>query len=265
MREIQIYEGQPLRARRSTALSAPPRPGPGWLLVALGAAGLVGLIVWIARRRKAMAEKTPMPTLTAAPIVEQPPQVISLDQFRRMFPRLPVAKADLFLPHLNDAMAKAGIVTPQSVAAFLANVALETGGLVYLTEIWPDPNKPTAAQARYESQIPRLGNTQPGDGYRYRGRGALQLTGRAAYRDAGAALGMDLEGNPDLVATDPAAIFGTAAWYWASHKLGPWAESGNFDAVVRGINCGSPTSKCNPYHLDERRKYYQQFLAVLGA
>src|SRR5690606_25370634 len=82
-----------------------------------------------------------------------------------------------------------------------------------------------------------LGNAQPGDGRRYKGRGPIQLTGRANYRAAGKALGLPLEEQPELAAM-PEHGFRIAAWYWTMRKLNPLADQGNFLAITVAINGG---------------------------
>ncbi|MFA6118108.1 MAG: glycoside hydrolase family 19 protein [Sphingomonas sp.] len=257
--EDSMVEGEP-RRRRGLGSSGGGRPWylQWWLWASLAAGSYA-----IFKGRSLVGGDSNMTTTTPSTPPTVQSGLISLDQLRKIMPRIPTGKAQIYLSYLNGAMEKWGITSARSIAAFLANVALETGELIYLSEIWG----PSEAQLRYEGTktIPRLGNTQPGDGFKFRGRGALQLTGRAAYREAGTALNMDLEGNPDSVSSNPVAIFGTAGWYWSSHKLTPWADAGDFDAVVRGINCGNPTSTCTPYHLDKRREYYQKALAALGA
>jgi len=232
------------------------------------------------------------PTTPTTQQVQAESSAIDVIALRKIFPYLSLDKAAEYLPYLNDAMIRAGVVTPLSIAAFLAQVGAETAGLQLLAEIWLVGKDPStlnagqvaiqAAQARYET-MPRLGNNQTGDGYKYRGRGALQITGRGAYTRASAALPalgifgadgqpMDLVGNPDLVATDPRAIFGTAYWYWiggtpkiqAAGGLTPFAEAGNFAAVSAGINAGDP-SRSAQYGIADRNKYYETAKKVLGA
>lgn len=93
------------------------------------------------------------------------------------------ALAERYAAPLTDACRVFGIDTPQRQAAFLAQVAHESGSFRYVREIWG----PTAAQQRYEGRAD-LGNTEPGDGQRYLGRGLIQLTGRANARQARDAL-----------------------------------------------------------------------------
>ncbi|QRN97885.1 LysM peptidoglycan-binding domain-containing protein [Archangium violaceum] len=171
---------------------------------------------------------------------------VSLAQLRKIMPNLSQAKAEQYLPHLNKAMAEAGINTPKRQAAFLAQLAHESGEFRYMEEI--------ASGAAYEGRKD-LGNTEPGDGKRFKGRGPIQLTGRANYRAAGKALGIDLENNPTRAA-DPDVGFRTAAWFWNSRNLNTYADAGNFREVTRRINGG--------YNgLASREAYYNRALDVL--
>ena len=97
-------------------------------------------------------------------------------------------------------------------AHFLAQCEHESGGFRYKQEIWG----PTAAQSGYEGRDD-LGNLQKGDGYKFRGRGYIQLTGRANYRKFGRIAGADFEGNPDSVATQYFAD--TACMFWKTNSL----------------------------------------------
>lgn len=133
-----------------------------------------------------------------------------------------------YLADLNKAMGEAQIDTPLRQAAFLAQLAHESCEFKYMEEL--------ASGEAYEGRKD-LGNTQKGDGKRYRGRGPIQLTGRNNYIKAGSALHLDLEGLPELAAT-PAVGFRVAAWYWTTHGCNALADAGNFDAVTRRINGG---------------------------
>ena len=102
--------------------------------------------------------------------------------------------AGVFVPVLNAAMVHYQIIGPKRVAAFIAQIGHESGQLKYVKEIWG----PTAAQARYEGRKD-LGNTVAGDGSKYRGRGLIQITGRANYMACGEGLGLDLIKQPELL------------------------------------------------------------------
>jgi predicted chitinase/LysM repeat protein len=172
---------------------------------------------------------------------------VSMQQLRSIMPNLSEARAQQMLPPLNAAMAEAGINTPRRQAAFLAQLAHESGEFRYMEEI--------ASGAAYEGRTD-LGNTQPGDGVRFKGRGPIQLTGRSNYRAAGQALGIDLENNPTRAA-DPDVGFRTAAWFWNSRNLNQYADAKNFDAITYRVN-GGYNGKAS------RDAYYARALQVLG-
>jgi putative chitinase len=126
-----------------------------------------------------------------------------------------------------------GISTRLRIANFIGQAAHETGGFRLTREIWG----PTDAQNRYEGRAD-LGNTQPGDGYRYRGRGIFQITGRACYDEIGAALKVDLEDCPELAESPPIAVE-SAAYFWQSRGLNTLADTGDEDGITRRINGGT--------------------------
>jgi predicted chitinase len=172
---------------------------------------------------------------------------MSLQQLQSIMPNLSTSRAQQMLPHLNAAMQEAGINTPKRQAAFLAQLAHESGEFRYMEEI--------ASGAAYEGRLD-LGNTQPGDGVRFKGRGPIQLTGRANYQAASQALGIDLVNNPTRAA-DPDVGFRTAAWFWNSRDLNSFADAGNFDAITFRVN-GGFNGKAS------RDTYYARALQVLG-
>lgn len=148
-----------------------------------------------------------------------------------------IDRATEYLPHIETAMAEFGIDTPARQAAFLAQIGHESGGLHWSTEIWG----PTPAQTRYEGRKD-LGNTQAGDGYKFKGRGLIQITGRANYQSAGDALGVDLVTRPELLA-EPELAARSSAWFWQSHGLNAFADAGDFDGVSDLINRGHKTER----------------------
>ena len=143
-----------------------------------------------------------------------------------------IDRAQEHLPHIVATMVEFGIDTPARQAAFLSQVGHESGGLHFLVEIWG----PTAAQRRYEVRQD-LGNNQPGDGYKFRGRGLIQLTGRDNYERAGKALGVELVSNPEQLGQSPLADR-VAGWFWKSNNCNRFADSGDFEGLTRRINGG---------------------------
>lgn len=158
--------------------------------------------------------------------------LLTLARLRMAMPKLSLARASELVGPLTEALDEAQINTPARIAAFLAQVGHESGDLKYFEEI--------ASGDAYEGRKD-LGNTQPGDGRRFKGRGPIQLTGRANYRAftqaVGSKYGVDFEANPELVA-QPRWGFKAAAWYWTSRKLNALADAGNFDRITLLINGG---------------------------
>ncbi len=143
-----------------------------------------------------------------------------------------IDRATEWLPHIEAAMDEFDINTPERQAAFLAQIGHESGGLHWVTEIWG----PTDTQRRYEGRAD-LGNTEPGDGARFKGRGLIQTTGRSNYRATGEALGVDLIAQPELLA-DSTLAARSAAWFWKQHGLNELADAGDFMRITRRINGG---------------------------
>ena len=184
--------------------------------------------------------------------------MLTLEQLRLIMPNLPVARGTGVLPFLEAAMAEFAIGTPARAAAFLAQIAHESGQLRFMEEIWG----PTPAQGRYEpasSLATALGNTIAGDGRLFKGRGPIQLTGRANYQRFGALLGVDLIANP-AQAAKPELAFRTAALFWVKNGLNDLADQANADAftlITRRINGGVNG-------LADRQRFYATACSVLG-
>ena len=181
--------------------------------------------------------------------------MITDDQLRQVMPNLAAAKRALYLPHLNAAMQAHAIDTPLRTAAFVAQLAHESGEFRWMEEIWG----PTAAQLRYEppnALAAKLGNTQAGDGKRFKGRGPIQITGRFNYAKFGGLLGIDLVGNPALAAA-PEVAFSTAGLFWQKNGLNELADARDFVTITRRINGGTNG-------LADRQMFYERAKAVLG-
>ncbi len=201
---------------------------------------------------------------------------------------LPSARpvAGIFLPALNRAMARYKIDSRVRQAAFLAQVGHESGQLRNLVEnlnygaeglaaTWPGryrgadgkPNAKAIGLARKPEAIAndayagRNGNIRPGDGWDFRGRGLLQVTGRSNYTAAGAGLGLPLEDQPQLLEQPEHAAM-SAAWWWAKHGLNEMADAGRFQDIGSVINTGKPGRV--PHGAAERKALYDRALKVLA-
>jgi putative chitinase len=151
-----------------------------------------------------------------------------------------------FIDPLNSAMQEADIVSAVRQAAFLAQVAHESAELLYTREL--------ATGEEYEGRAD-LGNTQPGDGARFKGRGLLQITGRTNYETCGAALGLDLLTQPQLLET-PTDACRSAGWFWRTRDLNALADADAFGAITHKINGGFNG-------IDARLKYWLRARRVL--
>lgn len=204
--------------------------------------------------------------------------MITAESLKQILPRLPEDKRNAYLPHLQSATAEFEANTPRREAAFLAQLAHESGGLTRFVEnlsygaeglmrTWPK-RFPTLADAKQCERNPekianrvyggRLGNGDEasGDGWRYRGRGPIQITGRDNYKKYGDGLGLDLVSDPDAAAS-PEAGFRVAGLYWKQNGLNELADKDMFETITKRINGGLTG-------LEDRRKYYERAKTALG-
>lgn len=143
------------------------------------------------------------------------------------------ARATTWLPLIQSACDEFGVsATSLRMAAFLAQIGHESERLVYTSEIWG----PTAAQLAYEGRTD-LGNTFPGDGSLFRGRGLIQITGRRNYLLAAMGLELDLSNHPELL-EEPGNAARSAAWWWSNRGLNALADQQQFITITRRINGG---------------------------
>ena len=159
--------------------------------------------------------------------------------------------AGVFVPALNTAMNRYGIVGTARVAAFIAQVGHESGQLRWVREIWG----PTVQQLTYEGRAD-LGNAVKGDGSKYRGHGLIQITGRANYTQCGEALGLDLIDKPELLELPQHAAM-SAAWFWKQKGLNDLADRDQFLTITRRINGGLNG-------IDDRLELWKKAQAVLA-
>jgi putative chitinase len=160
--------------------------------------------------------------VTAAPL-------LTLPQLKQAMPYAG-PRAQLYLSPLVETLAEFHIDTPRRVAHFLAQIAHESGSLRYTREI--------ASGAAYEGRGD-LGNTQPGDGMRFKGRGLIQITGRANYAACSKALFGDarLINHPELL-EDILPACRSAGWFWARANLNVLADASAIRRITRAINGG---------------------------
>jgi putative chitinase len=160
-------------------------------------------------------------------------KLFNADQLARAMPAASAAATKTYLQALNDQMDAAEINTFLRIAHFLAQIGHESGDLRYMEEI--------ASGEAYEGRKD-LGNTQPGDGVRFKGRGPIQTTGRANYLAYGVARGKGalytVEPNNLLLATDPATAIDSTCFFWTSHGLNALADRDNVQEITREINGG---------------------------
>jgi len=186
--------------------------------------------------------------------------------------------ADSVIDALDAAMRRFEIDTPSRMAAFAAQLAHESGQLQRWTEnlnyrwerlrqVFPKYFTSDAEARAFDRKPERIANRvyasrmgngpeASGDGWRYRGRGPIQLTGRDNYRACASAIGVDLVGEPELLATPGPGCL-AAAWFWARNGLNALADAGDFVTITRRINGGLNG-------LAERRAFWEQAKTVFG-
>lgn len=143
-------------------------------------------------------------------------------------------------------MLEFAITTPLRIAAFIAQIGHESAQLRYVKEL--------ASGAAYEGRKD-LGNTQVGDGIRFKGRGLIQVTGRSNYTALLMALDIDCLEHPELLET-PENACRSAAWWWSTHGLNQLADTQDFSRITKVINGGTNG-------LAERQSFYNTALKVL--
>lgn len=178
--------------------------------------------------------------------------LLTVEQVQHACPGARQARIAAILPHLNAAGEMAEWTTPLRWSMALAQLGHESGDFQWLTEIWGN----TPAQIGYEGRRD-LGNFVAGDGYRFRGRGLLQITGRANYERLGKRLGIDLLCSPDLL-SQPEWAAKSAALFWMDHRLNDYADRGDVEGATRKINGGTNG-------LMDRHIRYDRACEALGA
>jgi putative chitinase len=233
----------------------------------LPADGVVGPATWA----KIMGQEAPK-AQPSAPIV--PVAGLKLDKLKGHIP-------DAVIQMIPDTAAKFQINTPLRLAHFLAQCGHESGGFRATQENLNYSAKglagifkkyfPTEASAEAYARNPQKiankvyanrmsnGDEASGDGFKFRGRGYIQLTGRANYTLFGKAIGEDVTGNPDVVSGKYALL--SAAWFWSNNGLNKLADGGSTDAVVTTI-----TKRVNGgvIGLVDRIKHFKEYFHLLA-
>ena len=200
---------------------------------------------------------------------------ITLEQLSSFFEETSKEKLAEFVEPLNKLLDDFEINTPNRIAMFLAQIGHESGGLKIfqenlnykaegLTKIFHkyfedvDPNEYAHNPEKIANRVyaNRMGNgdEDSGDGWKFHGRGAIQLTGRSNYISCGKDLGVDLDANPDYLTT-PEGALRSAAWFWDQHDLNELADAGDIEKCTRKINGGT-------IGLEERTELYKEALAL---
>ena len=205
--------------------------------------------------------------------------MITQEQLKQLLPKNP------YISHCHKALEQLfpdyEIDTPQRMAAFIAQCAHESGSFMFLTEnlnyrwqslrkVFPKyfptdelaqdyanrPNKQEAIANRIYASRMGNGPEESGDGYRFRGRGLIQLTGRSNYTWFAASLEISPEEATEYLTTFEGAAQ-SACWFWETNKLNQWADKGDILTLTKRINGGT-------IGLDDRIKHYEHALHVLG-
>ena len=205
---------------------------------------------------------------------------LTKEQLQKLLPKNP------YVEHWHKALAQLfpdyNINTSQRIAAFVAQCAHESGGFMVLKEnlnyraaslrkLFPKyfptdelaqeyaskPNKQEAIANRIYANRMGNGPEESGDGFRFCGRGLIQLTGRENYRWFAASLNITPEEATEYLATFEGAAQ-SACWFWETNNLNQWADKGDIVTLTKRINGGT-------IGLDDRIKHYEHALHVLGA
>ena len=203
--------------------------------------------------------------------------MVSVDQLQQIFASSDSSDLQEICEPLNAAMDEFGISSAREQAMLLAQCGHESGGFSVVQEnlnykaeglgrIFPkyfrdvDPNDYAHNPEKIANRVyaNRMGNDDEdsGDGYRYRGRGLIQLTGKDNYNACGAALKIDLHSDPDYLETAEGAAR-SAAWFWSHNGLNRFADADDIVGCTKRVNGGT-------IGLEERTKFYQAAKSVLG-
>lgn len=166
--------------------------------------------------------------------------MITIDELKQIAPYAGGKRLESIYPFLMSTLDRYQINTPLRICHFMAQVIHESGSFKYFEEI--------ASGEAYEGRKD-LGNTHPGDGKRFKGRGLIQLTGRANYEAYSNDYGVDVVSNPEKVAHDPELAIDVAGWFWDKKGLNALADADDIEKITRRINGGLNGFKDRQAHL----------------
>jgi putative chitinase len=197
---------------------------------------------------------------------------------KTILPLMNWKKAQAYVPHMTTVLPNFGIDTPLRKAHFLSQVAHESGGLKYSKENlnysakalrsvfgkYFKTNEIAEQYARKPEKIAnrvyanRMGNgdEQSGDGWKYRGRGLIQLTGKHNYESFAHDHGVDCVNNPDLI-LDPEIALMSACWFWKKRKINRFADADDIHMVTKRINGGTNGLHDRQQYLDSFKQLYE--------
>lgn len=185
---------------------------------------------------------------TVAELLAGLPAGPTKDKLAIVLPLATKSRIELNFEPLKTGMVKYGITSPLQIAHFIAQLGHESMSFLYTEEI--------ASGAAYEGRSD-LGNTHAGDGRRYKGRGLIQLTGRANYAAYSKFAGIDYVAQPERLSTDPVVAVDVSCWFWKDRGVDRLAEMDDAKAVTKRINGGFNG-------LDDRLQNLKRAKAVLG-
>lgn len=189
--------------------------------------------------------------------------MFTLKQLNEIMPQgAKLKRTDKFYSFILGGMRAYNITTVERAACFLATVAVETGEFQYVRELWG----PTSQQLKYDppnAKARELGNINEGDGFKYRGRGLIQITGRDNYARASVGLNQDFVAKPELI-EQPLWAVEVSCWWWTTHDCNRIADTKGIIGVSRKVNLGNENSSATPNHMEQRQAYFNKAMTVLN-
>lgn len=181
---------------------------------------------------------------------------LTLEELNAIFPEAAKAgRTKKFLEGINLVIKEQNLNTVNRIAGFLSQIGVESEELLYTKELGNNSYFDKYDPQHNPKKAADLGNTQPGDGAKYKGRGLIQVTGRANYKKCGEALGLDLVNKPELL-EEPTYACESAGWYWGYRNINAACDTDDIVKITKLVNGGTTA-------LDRRKSYYDKAKKVL--